>query len=194
MLAALFFKSAVESIAIDTFFINFGVFETLQTYFMENYITTEKFTLIPTKWYKQEYLGEIFELKEAEVVKSYTLPSHNATLVCAFPEDNAKKDATPLVMYLIGYLDKITDHNKIIINYNKELNLLTAVAAEGNKLLMANSFRCTHINTLLYFLTLICQQVMFNTQITCINIYGKIETEEEKLISGYFQKISYINQ
>ena len=60
---------------------------------MESYIITEKFTLIPTNLYKEEYLGEIFGLEETEMVKSYNLPNHNATLACAFPKDNAKNEA-----------------------------------------------------------------------------------------------------
>ncbi len=159
---------------------------------MESYIITEKFTLIPTNLYKEEYLGEIFGLDETEMVKSYNLPNHNATLACAFPKDNAKNDAVPLVLHLIESLDTVAGHNKIIINYSREDQLLSAVAAEDKRLLLANSFRCTHINTVLYFLTLICQQVMFNPQITGINVYGQLENEQERLITTYFQKLNYI--
>ena len=161
---------------------------------MENCIITEKFTLIPSDYYKQEYLGEIFELKETEEVKSYDLPHFNAILACAFSKENTdrKEGTEPLILSMLNSLNNIKDHNKIVINFNKELKLLHIVAAEEKKLLFANSFRCTHINTALYFLTLVCQQTMLNPQITGINVYGTLENNEEKLITTYFPKINYI--
>lgn len=159
---------------------------------MEKYIITEKFTLVPTDCYKSNYLEEIFELNEKEVIESYNLPHFNATLACAIQKNDPNKNNGPLILFLINSLERIKDHNKLIISYNKKLNLLHIVAGEENKLLLANSFKCSHKNTMLYFITLVCQQVMFNPLISGINVYGKLEMEEEMLIKKYFQKITLL--
>ena len=159
---------------------------------MKNHFITEKFTLVPTSIYKPELLLELYPVDNNEEIKSIDLAEHNATLVYAAKNDGDNAGKLPLVHLLIEMLKEIHDHNRIVVNYSSNMKLLHLVAARDENLLLANTFRCTHINTLLYFLTLVCQQAMFNPQITAINLVGKLNSEDETLLLRYFQKIIYV--
>lgn len=156
---------------------------------MKEYFITDKFTLVPTALSRPEYLTGLFALEKEESVQSIELPRFNATLLYA--GKNGDNDKRPLIYKLLDQIEGIQEHNKIIIHHSKELNMLQVVAAEEKKLLLANSFSCHHPNTTLYYLTLVCQQVMFNPHLTKITVCGEIGKEEEELIKRYFQGIIY---
>ncbi len=158
---------------------------------MKNHFITEKFTLVPTPLYSENYLAEMFKLDKDEEIKSIGLDGYNATLAYAAKTAGDDAGKLPVVHALIQMLNGIPDHNRIVVHYCNSKKLLHIVAAEKENLLLANTYSCTHINTLLYFLTLVCQQVMFNPQITGINLAGKLEKNEEALLLQYFQKITY---
>ena len=161
----------------------------MSSHFMKEYFITDKFTLVPTALCKPEYLTGLFALDRDESVQSIGLPQFNATLLYA--ANNIETGKSPLIYKLIDQIESIQEHNKVIIHYSKELKILQVVAAEERKLLLANSFKCHHPNTILYYLTLVCQQVMFNPHLTKISVYGDIESQEEALIKKYFQGIIF---
>ena len=152
---------------------------------MEHCIITEKFTLIPKHLYKPEYLGEMFTIAENETVRSIVLEKHDAVLSYASP-DNSPEEAVPLAYRLIKAAEMLNEHNKVVVNYLPEKKISHIVAMEGKKLLLANTYRTCDAKTLLYFIELVLQQVMFNPQLTRIHIYGHMKQDETKLVEGYF--------
>lgn len=152
---------------------------------MESYIITEKFTLAPKHLYNPNCLGQMFEIGENESVKSIDIGKYNAVLAFAAPKE-APEGKEPLIYKLLEYAGTLEEHNKVAVHYCKERKLAHIVAIEGEKLLLANTYRATDITSLLYFITLAVQQVMFNPQLTKIHVYGRMEQQELKFIGGYF--------
>lgn len=152
---------------------------------MEHCIITEKFTLIPKHLYKPEYLGEMFTIAENETVRSIVLEKHDAVLSYA-SSNNSPQEAVPLAYQLIEAVETLNEHNKVVVSYLPERKMSYIVAMEGKKLLLANTYRTCDAKTLLYFIELVLQQVMFNPQLTRIHIYGHMEQDEVKLLEGYF--------
>lgn len=152
---------------------------------METYTITEKFTLIPKCLYNPNYLGEMFDIGEDESVKSIEIEKYNAVLAFAVPKETPP-DKEPLISKLMEYAGTLNEHNKVAVHYCKERKLSHIVAIEGEKLLLANTYRTADITSLLYFLTLAVQQVMFNPQLTRIHVYGLMEESDLKFIGSYF--------
>ena len=152
---------------------------------MESYFITEKFTIAPKPLYREEYLKEMFEVAENEAVKVLELEKSNAVLTFVSKKDD-DANLQPLAYVLIKYAQTLQDYNKIVINYSKEHKLTHIVAMEGEKLLLANTYRTTDVKSVLYFISLVAQQVMFNPHLTKVNVYGELEPEGIKLLERYF--------
>ena len=153
---------------------------------MESYFITEKFTIAPKPLYREEYLKEMFEVAENEAVKALELEKSNAVLAFVSKKDDDDANLQPLAYVLIKYAQTLPDHNKIIINYSKEHKLTHIVAMEGEKLLLANTYRTTDVKSVLYFISLVAQQVMFNPHLTKVHVYGELEPEGIQLLERYF--------
>lgn len=152
---------------------------------MELYIPTEKFTLIPKHLYRPEYPEEMFAVGKNETVKCIELHKHNAILSFAAPAEN-NEQIKPLIYKLIEISDTLQEHNKIVINYSPDNKTTYLVAMEGEKLLLANTYRTSDIKGLLYFLTLAVQQVMFNPLHTRITSFGSMNHDDIKILEEYF--------
>lgn len=150
---------------------------------MDNYYITEKFTLVPQGYGKIEYLKELFTIEEDEKIFTRTVANYNATLIYAATQE----DKEPLIKVMIENLHSIKEHNKIIVHYNRSGNRTYITAAEGDKLLLANSYRTTDTKNVLYFITLVCGQIMFNPQLTTIHYMGELGEELKQLIATYYQ-------
>ncbi len=157
---------------------------------MESYFITEKFTIVPKPLYREEYLKEMFEFAENEEVKVLELEKYNAILSYIAPNGDNSGNLQPLVYTLIKYAGTLKDYNKIVINYSKGHKLTHIVAMEGEKLLLANTFRTTDVKSVLYFICLVAQQVMFNPHLTKVHLYGEFEPEGVQLIEKYFAGIA----
>lgn len=157
---------------------------------MESYFITEKFTIAPKPLYKEEYVREMFEVAENEVVKTLELEKCNALLSFIAQKDDNGENLVPLAYVLIKYAATIQDHNKIVINYNKGEKLTHIIAMEGEKLILANTYRTTDVKSVLYFISLVAQQVMFNPHLTKVHIYGELEEEGVQLIEKYFAGVA----
>ncbi|MBR4882786.1 MAG: DUF3822 family protein, partial [Bacteroidales bacterium] len=120
---------------------------------MESYFITEKFTIAPKPLYREEYLKEMFEVAENEAVKVLELEKSNAVLTFVSKKDD-DANLQPLAYVLIKYAQTLQDYNKIVINYSKEHKLTHIVAMEGEKLLLANTYRTTDVKSVLYFISL----------------------------------------
>lgn len=153
---------------------------------MESYFITKKFTIAPKPLYKEEYLKEMFEVAENEAVKALELEKCNAVLSFVSKKEDDAANLQPLVYVLIKYAETLQEHNKIVINYSKEHKLTHIIAMEGGKLLLANTYRTTDVKSVLYFICLVAQQVMFNPHLTKVHVYGELEPEGVQLVEKYF--------
>ena len=157
---------------------------------MVSYFITEKFTLIPKHLYNQNYLSEMFTVTDQDIIRSIELEKQNAILAFVAPKNNSSEEELPLVHGLIEYAYTLQDHNKVVINYCKEKNLTHIVAIEGSRLLLANTYRTTDVKSILYYATLVAQQVMFNPHLTKVHIYDSLENDGVELLDKYFSGVT----
>ncbi len=134
------------------------------------------------------YLNEIFNIAQNESIGNLELEQYNAVLYFAAEES----DATPLIYHLLQQLQQTKEHNKLCVSYNKKVGIVYVAAAQGDKLLLANSYKAADFTTALYFIMLATQQVMFNPHLTQVNVYGNIEPEDEALLNTYYKGIQKI--
>lgn len=157
---------------------------------MGSYFITEKFTLIPKHLYNQNYLNEMFDITDQDIVKNIELEKQNAILSYVAPQNSGSEEELPLVYGMIEYAYTLKDYNKVVINFCKEKNLTHIVAVEDSRLLLANTYRTTDAKSILYFATLVAQQVMFNPHLTKIHIYGTLENDGMELLDKYFNGVT----
>ena len=157
---------------------------------MVSYFITEKFTLIPKHLYNQNYLNEMFAITDQDIVRSIELEKQNAILSFVAPKNSGSEEILPLVYVMIEYAYTLKDHNKVVINFCKEKNLTHIVAVEGSKLLLANTYRTTDLKSILYYTTLVAQQVMFNPHLTTVHVYGTLDNSGVELLDKYFSGVT----
>lgn len=172
----------------------FTTFEN-QYIFMNYFYFTEKFTLSPKKLRNPDYLRELFTVEEQEEIREIELPCYNAILTFAEPtaaksRNNGDNNVYPFIYTLLNSTSKIEEYNKILIYFNRERQMTQIVAAEGEKLLLANTYKTVDFKSALYFIALVTQQTLFNPQLTKIHVYGTIEPEEESLLKTYYQGVA----
>ncbi len=153
------------------------------------YFYTHKFLLEPEPLFDPEHLRELYTVEENEEIVSEHLPRYKARLVYAKESVFEGRELKPVITALIEWVMEIEEHNKVAIYYSRSNKMVTIVVAEGERLLLANSYRCTNAETLLYFLSLASQQVVFNPQITRIHSYGELEKSAEDLLKRYFNGV-----
>lgn len=155
---------------------------------MERGFGTEKFLLEPTEFHDSGHLRELFDVKEDEEITQIKVPPFNAVLSYAVPKD--KREMLPLAYYIISDIPDISAHNMIIADIERETGLLCLAALEGERrLLLLNSFKIAGETDLLYYISLVARQVMFNPLITVIYSHTPLKEQETALLERYFQKI-----
>lgn len=163
------------------------------------YVATPKFTLIPTHLYikgeEKRILSQIHKIGELDEVMSVEIPQYQATLIYAIPNSvtsrifkiQKKARYYPSVYGMIQRMLNNSDNNKICVCFSKEDVHITA--AEGNRLLLANSYPAKDFVTALYYLFLVIKEVMFNPEFTTLQVMGTLTKGQTKDLSKYFKGI-----
>ncbi len=153
-----------------------------------NYSYTEKFTMVPKAMANSAYLNGIFEIGPNEEVGSQELAQYDAILYYA--QDTP--DRLPVIYRLLLSLDDSIEHNKLSVSYNREIGVVFVAAAQGKRLLIANSYRASDFTTAFYYISLVTQQVMFNPNVTLVRLLDEVGPEDEALLNSYYKGIEYI--
>lgn len=155
---------------------------------MERGFSTEKFLLEPAEFHDLSHLQELFDIKEDEEIAQIKVPPFNAILSYVVPKD--KREMLPSAYYIISDIPDIPAHNLIIADIERETGLLCLAAVEGEKrLLLLNSFKIAGETDLLYYISLVARQVMFNPPVTVLYSHTPLKGQESSLLERYFQKI-----
>lgn len=141
----------------------------------------KKFTLVPDSLFDREdtykILADAVQLDETDKVYYKELPDQKAVLVYAAETE----EALPPVAGLLGALGRIGDHNKVAVGF--EPDCITVVLAEGDRLLLANSYPAEDSATAAYFLFAAMKQFQLNPEVSTIYIDG---TAPQGLIEDLF--------
>jgi hypothetical protein len=162
---------------------------------------THKFTCIPRQIHKKgdelSALKRLFQIEDLEEINTVTLEEQemvliyaaNSTMLNKIKEYQPNISLYPSIYLYLRYLPLFKEHNKIFFQYIKDKVIITI--AEGNKILLCNSYPAQHFNSALYFLLLALKEVQFNPEHTTVYISGNIRDLEILDISKYFSSVKY---
>lgn len=158
----------------------------------ETSLLTPKCTLVPAHFYQQassrDILGEVVVLDEGDVVKAVEVRQYDSVLVYAAPSEDTR--AVPELWYVLRDLPGIQDYNKILASW-KEGRLYLAIA-QGNGLLLANSFAAPDFTTAEYYIFLALNQLQLNPEVSSIYWRHKISSEDEMSLYRYFRSVELL--
>ncbi len=154
----------------------------------------DKYTLIPSAFFRSdkaaETLAEFFAPVPSEEVKYTELPHYKAVLVFAVPR-GAREGYMPVAHDLLQMLPLIREHNKVVASFIPgELHI---AVAEGDRLLMCNSFEAADFVTAQYFIFAAIKQFQFNPEMTTLYFREKLDVERQETLLEYFHGVENIS-
>lgn len=164
------------------------------------YVSTPKYTLVPTALYtkdrEKEILSQVHKIEDMDEVMSVHIPQHQATLIYAVPNAitsrifklQKKAKYYPSIYGMIQKLSALNDNNKVCALFSKEH--IHLVAAEGSRLMLANSYPAKDFVTAQYYIFLVIKEVMFNPEFTTLQVVGELNKERVKDLNKYFRGIN----
>ncbi len=160
------------------------------------YYGTEKYCLVPSSFFDQDkaisMLGKLHKLEESDEVLFVEIPEQKGCLIYAIPSSvisyigRSQKNAEyyPISYFLLDKISLLIDNNKLLVYFSNDI--VHIVAAEREKLLLANSYPASDFVTAQYYIFLVVKEVMFNPEQTKINISGNISDSDEEELKKYF--------
>ncbi len=155
----------------------------------ETSLLTPKCTLVPAHFYKpassRDILGEVVVLDAADIVKEVEVPQYESVMLYAVPDTST--EALPELWYVLKELPAISDYNKILASW-KERRLYLGIA-QGNGLLLANSFEAPDFTTAEYYIFLALKQLQLNPEVSTIYLRSAVSPEDEMSLYRYFKSV-----
>lgn len=148
-----------------------------------NYSITDKFTLVPQHMDSPEFIKKLFGSCPDENIGHIDIAQYGAVLY--FVKED--KEALPIIYFLLQQLREIKEYNKVAVNFCKQKQIVFIAAAEGQKLMLVNSYKAADFTTAIYFIMLVTQQMMFNPLLTELHFYSTMDQQEKELINRYFK-------
>lgn len=146
-----------------------------------------KFTLVPSEYFNPESAGDILSkvvlLEQGEPLSFLDLPEHKAVLVYA-------GKTRPAVYDMVMSLFKIREHFKIIANYSD--GYLYLVIAQGNELMLCNSFPASDFVTAQYYIFLSLKKLQLNPQVSAIYFTSELTSEQTMALFSYFKNVEVL--
>ena len=171
---------------------------------------TRKVALVPSAFFDPDSLREILSrtvrLDRDDNVEYISLPEFSAELVYSLSSDpviltevkdlevkdlevkdlDGAKDL-PELYYLLKKLPSIGDYNKIIASYGD--SVLSLVIAQGENLLLANTFSAADFTTAEYFLFMAVKKLQLNPEQSTVRFMTPLTDEEEMSLYRYFKAV-----
>lgn len=155
---------------------------------MANPILTSKCTLVPSDFYKDdcagEYLAQVVVIGEGEVVGSVPVPQYGAHLVWAAPSG---VEGEPELYRLLCELPGCAEYNKILFSWLDGILFLTI--AQGNTLLLANTFPAADFATAQYYIFLSMKSLQLNPEVSTICAAMELSSDQEMSLYHYFKAV-----
>ena len=149
------------------------------------------FTLVPSHYFDpataREALAEVADLKEEDVVEHLDLPQYDAVLVYTVGEDSAVVDGTPEIYKLLMRLPDCPEYNKILCSFSED-HLFLAIA-QGDNLMLANSYPVQDFTTAEYYIFLALKSLQLNPVISAICWRKPLDAEDEMSLYRYFKAV-----
>ena len=145
---------------------------------------TPKAALVPSAFFDPaeaaELLSRTVKLGEDDEVEYISLPELSAELVYSHSE-------LPELYYLLKRFQDIKEYNKIIASYGD--GILSLVIAQGDNLLLANTFQAADFTTAEYFLFMSVRKLQLNPEVSAVHFMTPLSDEEEMSLYRYFKSV-----
>ena len=170
---------------------------------------TPKTTLVPSQFYSHEdrrrHLSEVVRLSDSDSVDSVEVPELGAVMVYSnnvgetlskvisetvLTTDGRKTKPLPEHYYMLKSLSKITEYNKILASYMD--GRLYLVIAQGNSLILCNSFVAPDFTTAEYFIFLAMKKLQLNPEVSTICFRTPLDPDQEMSLYRYFKSVELI--
>lgn len=154
---------------------------------------TPKVALVPSAFFDlasaREILSRTVALDREDKVEYISLPELSAELVYSLSPDmdHSDGDEYPDMYHLLKKLPDITEYNKILASYGD--NVLTLVIAQGENLLLANTFEAADFTTAEYFLFMAVKKLQLNPEVSSVHFLTDLSGEEEMSLYRYFKSV-----
>lgn len=150
-----------------------------------------RYTLVPAAFFTpaeaHNILSEVCELHPDDKISYKELPQYKAVLVYAYTTD---EDGAPRIAGLLDKLPSYREYNRIAaVRHDGYLHLCIA---EGDKLMMANSFPAEDPVTAEYFIFAALNQFQINPQVSTIHLDDVSMVSMKKDLSAYFKGVKLL--
>ena len=169
---------------------------------------TSKVALVPSAFFDEasvrEVLSRTVELDPEDKVEYISLPEFSAELVYSLsssdpvatsnPAANSDpvilseaKDILPDLYHALKSLSGIKEHNKIVASYGE--GVLSLAIAQGDKLLLANTFQAVDFTTAEYYLFMAVKKLQLNPEGSTVHFLTPLSEDEEMSLYRYFKSV-----
>ena len=124
------------------------------------------------------------KLDKDDKVEYISLPDYSAELVYSLSSD------LPELYYLLKKLPEIKEYNKIAASYGD--GVLSLAIAQGENLLLANTFQAADFTTAEYFLFMAVRKLQLNPEVSTIHFISPLSGEEEMSLYRYFKTVETV--
>lgn len=149
---------------------------------------TPKVALVPSAFFDpasaREALSRTVKLDKDDKVEYISLPEYSAELVYSLSSD------LPELYYLLKKLPEIKEYNKIAASYSD--GVLSLAIAQGENLLLANTFQAADFTTAEYFLFMAVRKLQLNPEVSTIHFISPLSGEEEMSLYRYFKTVETV--
>ena len=149
------------------------------------------FTLVPSRFFDpataRQALAEVIDLKEEDTVEHLEIPPYDAVLVYSVGEDSVVVDGTPEIYKLLMRLPDCPEYNKILCSFSED-HLFLAIA-QGDNLMLANSYPVQDFTTAEYYIFLALKSLQLNPVISTICWRTPLHAEDEMSLYRYFKAV-----
>ena len=132
----------------------------------------------------REALSRTVKLDKDDKVEYISLPEYSAELVYSLSSD------LPELYYLLKKLPEIKEYNKIAASYGD--GILSLAIAQGENLLLANTFQAADFTTAEYFLFMAVRKLQLNPEVSTIHFISPLSGEEEMSLYRYFKTVETV--
>ena len=167
---------------------------------------THKFTLVPSQFHNpiepRTILEEVADVLFEDNVETVAVPQFASVLVYSdsvggslprvisemvMQTDGTKVRPLPEVWYMLSVLEQIGEYNKIVASYMD--GWLYLVIAQGNSLVLCNSFVAPDFTTAEYFIFLAMKKLQLNPELSAICFRTPLDQEQELSLYRYFRSV-----
>ena len=147
----------------------------------------QKCTLVPTRFFDEKVsrciLSELFPLDASEQVSHIAVPRFDAVMVYA-------GDRVPVLYDMLCATERCTEYNKVLVSIAD--GAVDIVLAQGEKLLLANSYPAVDFTTAEYFIFFAMKSLQLNPEVSTITMMTELSAEEEMSLYRYFKSVERI--